>query len=484
MKRKRRIATRKVYKWKSRLNLGGHKQVEGKHYDQTYAPALEWATIRLFLLLSIIKRWHTRQIDFVLAYPQAPVPRPTFMELPVGINFPNGVNRKEHCLEILQNIYGGKDSGRTWYLYLRGKLIDQLGFIPSKFDECVFYRGTTILLVYTDDCILIDKESQSNIDNLLKEMQAEFDIEDEGNLEDYLGVHVTRNKDGTILLSQPHLIQSILEDLQLIGPHQKSPPKAKDMPALTTKLIGPDFQGQPFNFPWDYRSVIGKLNFLEKSTRPDIAYATHQCARFLANPKKSHGEAVKHIGRYFLGTKDKGLILKPGNESFECYVDADFMGNWDKTIAAEDPNTAKSRYGFVVKYCEVPLYWQSKLQTMIALSTAESEYIGLSHAARYVKSTIYLLQEINERVTKVITTPTFHCKLFEDKSAALEIAKVPKMRPRTRHINCVYHHFRQEVSNGIIKILPIDTKFQQADVLTKAVDLVTFLRHRKSIMGW
>ena len=250
------------------------------------------------------------------------------------------------------------------------------------------------------------------------------------------------------------------------------------------RTVGPtDVAATSFTstYKWDYRSVLGKLNFLEKSTRPDIAYATHQCARFLIDPKQSHGMAVKHIGRYLLGARNLGLIIRPTKmDSFECYVDADFMGNWDRSIAERDPNTAKSRYGFLVKYAGVPIYWQSKLQTMIALSTTESEYIGLSHATRYVKDTMYLLEEINEKITKVITTPTFHCKIFEDNAAALEIAKVPKMRPRTRHINCVYHHFRHEVENGRIKILPIPTKDQQADFL----DSVSFKRHRKSIQGW
>ena len=69
----------------------------------------------------------------------------------------------------------------------------------------------------------------------------------------------------------------------------------------------PDFD-QSFN----YRRVIGKLLFLEKSTRPDLSYAVHQCARFSHDPKQVHGEAVKRIGRHLKGTLDKGLIMKPG----------------------------------------------------------------------------------------------------------------------------------------------------------------------------
>ena len=76
----------------SRLTLGGHKMIKGKHYDETYAPSLSWGTIRLFLILSIMHGWKSRQLDFVLAYPHADIPQPTFMELPRGINFPGGVH--------------------------------------------------------------------------------------------------------------------------------------------------------------------------------------------------------------------------------------------------------------------------------------------------------------------------------------------------------------------------------------------------------
>ena len=82
-----------------------------KHYDETYAPALTWSTIRLILILAIMKGWHTRQADFILSYLQAKIPQPMYMELPRGIKFPDGVDHKTHCLHILQNWYGGKDAG-------------------------------------------------------------------------------------------------------------------------------------------------------------------------------------------------------------------------------------------------------------------------------------------------------------------------------------------------------------------------------------
>jgi hypothetical protein len=70
MKRKRRIATREVYKWKARLNVDGSKQKPGVHFDETYSPVVAWPTTRFFLIQALINKWKTKQLDFVLAYPQ------------------------------------------------------------------------------------------------------------------------------------------------------------------------------------------------------------------------------------------------------------------------------------------------------------------------------------------------------------------------------------------------------------------------------
>ena len=139
--------------------------------------------------------------------------------------------------------------------------------------------------------------------------------------------------------------------------------------------------------------MIGKLNYLEKCTRSDIAYATHQCARFSINPKKEHGAAVRHIGRYLKGTRTKGTIFKPNKKGLEVYVDADFAGNWDPSEAATDRDTARSRHGYIITYAGYPILWKSQLMNEIYLSSTESEYCGLSYALR---ETIPIMELLNE----------------------------------------------------------------------------------------
>jgi hypothetical protein len=240
------------------------------------------------------------------------------MQLPRGLTF-DGVHRSTHCPKLKKNLYGSRQAGRVWNQHLVDGLVNKLKFTQSKIDECVFYCGTTLLLIYVDDGILCGANA-SEIRTIAKEMGDLFDITDEGEIDTYLGVKISRPTPDTIELTQPHLIQQILDDMRM-----KSNMKTKDKAAPSSTILCHDLNGDPFNEKWDYRSIVGKLNFLEKSTWPEIAYTVHQCARFSSNPRQSHANAVKYLCRYLMATKTKGLILKAdSSKSFEVHVDCDF----------------------------------------------------------------------------------------------------------------------------------------------------------------
>ena len=478
MKCKCHIASRKVYKWKARLNVHGGKQEYGINYWETYSPVVHWFSIRLVLILSILNGWSTCQIDFVMAYPQAPIKCDMYMDIPKGFEFQG--DHRSHVLCLKKNLYGQKQAGQVWNEYLKKGLL-KCGFKQSSVDESVFYKGKIIFLLYVDDGIFATP-TDNDIDGVIKQLQElGYDIEVLGTLSEYLGVQVHHLEDGRLHLSQPHLIQQIIDD---IGFNACTRPKST--PVLIHRILHQDPDGEAHDdSTWHYRSVIGKLNFLEKSTRPDIAYAVHQCARFLENPKVSHAQAVKILIRYLMGTKDKGIILNPRDHSFDCWADADFSGNWHHDTAQVDPSTAKSRSGYLVTYAGCPILWASKLQTEIALSTTKAEYITLSQSLREVIPLIHLMSEIKQQGMNIYSKePKVFCKAFEDNSGALEIAKLPKMRPQTKHMNVKYHHFREHVCSGVIKLFAVGTEDQIADALTKPLPMETFLKHRLSIMGW
>jgi hypothetical protein len=125
----------------------------------------------------------------------------------------------------------------------------------------------------------------------------------------------------------------------------------------------------------------------------------HQCACFTHNPRKGHSQAVKQIVRYLKGTADKGIIFTTVEEaSMECYVDTDFAGAYDKEGDGQDPATVWLQTGYIVFAYGVPVCWGSKLQTKIAHSTMEAEYIALSTATREVLGLRNLLEEISNEM--------------------------------------------------------------------------------------
>jgi hypothetical protein len=95
-----------------------------------------------------------------------------------------------------------------------------------------------------------------------------------------------------------------------------------------------------------------------------------------------------------------------------------------------------------------------------------------------------LLQKMREQDFQVICIePRVYCKVFEDNSGALELARLPKLRPWNKHINVCYHHFREHVRKELINIFPIDTRNQISDTLTKALAQNDFKHHRRYMCG-
>ena len=129
--------------------------------------------------------------------------------------------------------------------------------------------------------------------------------------------------------------------------------------------------------------------------------------------------------------------------------------------------------------------WKSQLQSEIALSSTESEYMGISYSLRDAIPIMSILEEMKSHGFPITETKgKVRCKVFEDNSGALEMARVHKYRPRTKHLNVKYHHFRDHVAKGIITLHAIGTKEQQADMLTKPLNDTSLTRHRKHVMGW
>ena len=288
-------------------------------------------------------------------------------------------------------------------------------------------------------------------------------------------------------MSQPGLIKKIIA---AAGMKDCNP---CDNPTLQ-QALGSNPDGAPMTDSWSYRSIIGMLLYLSGNTRPDIAFAVSQAARFSHSPKQSHATAVKRIIRYLKATATEGtLFRRPSSIQLEMYVDADFAGLWG-VEAPNDPTSVKSRSGHIISISGCYLIAKSCLQTSIAQSTGESEYIALSHSLRALIPIRSTLLEILKTIdlpdhlkatlhSKVISD--FNTLVHEDNSSALMLATEQRVTPRTKHYAVKMHWFWSIINErNNIDIVKVDTKLQQADYLTKGLPTPEYQARRKMSQGW
>ena len=187
---------------------------------------------------------------------------------------------KEHFIQLKRNLYGVKQAARNWYLHLKKGLIS-CGFTQSKIDPCLFIHRDCLIVLYTDDCLIFAK-NDTMISELCQSLLTEFLLKDEGNIENFLGIkidhHISDDGAVTITMTQPGLINQILEDVGLVSD------KVTQKKTPASEVLHSHQDAAPFDAPWSYCLIIGKLNFLAQNTHPDISMAVHMCARFVNKP--------------------------------------------------------------------------------------------------------------------------------------------------------------------------------------------------------
>ena len=463
-----------IKKLKARFCVRGDKQLEGVDFFETFAPVVSWTTIRLMLILSLVLRLASRQVDYTAAFLHAPIDEDVYVEMPRGFAEPGKV------LKLKKSLYGLKQAPRNFFQHLKGKL-ERIGFTSSSADPCLFISEKVICIVYVDDTLLFSPRPEY-IDEVLAQLkEEELDLKEEDDVAGFLGVNVQRDDaNGQIHMTQQGLIDRIIDALGCDSlPGKRTPAEYG--------ALGSDKGGDPPQGTFSYPSVIGMLQYLQAHTRPDITLAVSQCARFIHSTRRSHELALIRIGQYLKLTRTKGLTLRPTTTmGIDCYVDADFAGLWGFEDP-QDPTSVKSRTGYVLCLAGCPIIWASKLQTDIALSTMEAEYNALSMALKELLPLKRLVETVAQAVQIPLhPTTSMRVTVWEDNSGALILANLEpgRMTPRSKHYGVKYHWFREHLKPNNIEVLKIDTEDQQADILTKALRTHKFELNRHQLMGW
>jgi hypothetical protein len=359
----------------------------------------------------------TAQVDYTAAFVQAKIDEDVYVAMPRGKLKPGKI------LKLQRSLYGLKQSPNNFFDHLKEQL-EHCGFTQSALDPCLFMKPNCICLTYVDDCLFFAPR-QEDIDTTLASLKgADLDFNVESDVAGFLGVLLTDLDDGKIELTQTGLIDRIVSSMDLDDTNPKQTPPA-EYGALPVDKAGKPPCNEGFNYP----SVVGMLIYLASNSRPDIAFAVHQCARFTHHPRLIHEQALKRIWRYLLGSKTKGLILvdpKKDDLGIDLFVHADFAGMWSYEDP-QDPSCVKSRTGFVIQIAGFPVMRGSRLQQQIALSTMQAEYTALSMAMRrelppFQRLAIDVCKDMGLDDTTVSTIHSTVC--WEDNDGALTLAEV------------------------------------------------------------
>eukprot|EP00253_Pinus_taeda_P022671 PITA_22671 len=183
-----------------------------------------------------------------------------------------------------------------------------------------------------------------------------------------------------------------------------------------------------------YKSIVGSLMYLT-ATRPDIMHAVSLISRFMERPKETHWQAAKRILRYVNGTKGFG-ILYSSSETFRLtgYTESDWAGSVDDR---------KSTSGYVFHMGSRAISWASKKQPVVALSTAEVEYVAKTTTACQA---VWLRRVLRDLCHEQENGTTIYC----DNSSAITLSKNSVFHKRTKHIDTKFHFIRELVNNGEI----------------------------------
>jgi hypothetical protein len=203
-----------------------------------------------------------------------------------------------------------------------------------------------------------------------EQLMERFDCDEIGELTEYIGCKIERGE-GWMKLTQPVLLQSFEDEFNLPDTKTPNTPAAPGevlRSGTATSLMNKEMQMK-------YRSGTGKLLHLMKWSRPDILNSVRELSRFMTGATAYHLKAMNRVMQYCLGTKQKGLTLKP-----DCKWDGDpnfkfiLAGKSDSTYASDE--NAKSVTGYSTTLNGAVISYKSKGQTATTLSVTESELVA------------------------------------------------------------------------------------------------------------
>ncbi|XRB17202.1 retrovirus-related Pol polyprotein [Pseudoscourfieldia marina] len=434
-----------IARYKARLVAQGFSQIHGVDYSETYAPVVQYQTLRTLLAIYSARGFYFGQIDVETAYLYALVQELIYMRPPKGTNYgPNKICR------LLKSLYGLKQAGRNWYLDLKDYLVE-LGFKPGEVDigmysAAVGTENEIWILVYVDDIIFASKNEQTK-DILAGHLRKKYRITEPAQLTWALGMKISFAADG-IILTQDLYMSKILERFGFTSAAKSATTPLAHGTTLT-RADEEDAEARHLA-----QQFVGAILYAAVISRPDLSSTVRAMSHVMSKPPSNFEACKKHVLRYLSGTINRGIKYNTNSN-----IPLKLIGYCDASWGDNHENR-RSTSGYIFFLNGGPISWASYLQTTVALSTVESEVMALTEA---IKEAIYI-RRLLESLGAAQEGPTI---IYTDSTGAEALVDHPTSHRRTKHIEIRREFIKFHIGHETVKIERVSTKDQLADIMTK-----------------
>ena len=455
---------------KSRLVAKGYSQIPGKTYIQTFSATPMDCTINLVFAMAAHLKFELFVADCTQAFLQPPKPSniSLYGKLPTDCKIPGFCNGGE-IVEFLKLLYGCKQSGRVWQVWLDDHI---LGFTKKGFkikksvkDQCLYLvfsgeRLALMILVMVDDIL---GAGQKDIwDLFFAYLQSRIDITG-GDLCYIWNSREIRQEHGEIWISQDKAMENFLLEYKEIDPEKYGEtPETPESTEWLSKLNMQEEGNLDETVVKKFQRLLGKLLYFARITRPDIAHAINLAGQVAHRASEKNLKGLMRIVHYLRKFPKKSIVYRTGRAfNLVCFTDSNF-GN-EPFMKQEFDCGKKSTSGIailanggVVSYC-------SKLQSTVADSTGYAETIAIHEALRELQFLKLLLEEMKKG-------PVAPFPLFVDSANAISnlLQNHSYKQKMTK-----FHEIRisagyQYAARGLIHPIQIESKENIADLFTKS----------------
>jgi hypothetical protein len=446
-----------VERFKARLVAKGFKQIYGVDYTEVYAPVSRHATLRYLLSMAVEHNMVVHQLDISTAFLHGKLHEVVYVQQPPG--FYEG--EPDTVCKLNKALYGLKQAPKAWYDTMSKVLLDD-GFVISASDPSLFVEreegeDDSYVLVYVDDIIVSSKDIDK-VSAVKKLLSAHFAVKDLGLVKYFLGMSITQTFDNdgvlqSIKLSNENLTTEIINNF-----HKEETLSPKQIPMDTSFQLSAHV-GELLPADNRYRDLVGGLNYLANTVRPDIAFAASHLSRYAVKPTSHHYRAGISALKYLLGSKDLGLMSERGKSGITGYVDSDYAGEETGEGLLRVMSLSVVQLPFHGEAscitCQLSQQWR---QNLFPCAWESKELFG------------------SPNWCQIYGGASAPVKILSDNTGALGNIKGVPISHRTKRIDVKYHGVRQEVEQGSVSPLFVHSAANLADMFTKTLPKGQFLR--------